>query len=126
MKHITLIGTLAVMSCFCSSTKATNTNLNTLNYTLSSDTVDTNAIVIPNVFSPNRDGINDLFKPSGNFTNLSMNIYNRYGELMYTSSQLNEGWNGRTTSGIKCSEGTYFYIIETEKDTFTGSLTLLR
>ena len=126
MKHITLIGTFAIMSFFSSPSLASNNTLNNLNYVLTSDTSDTSAIKIPNVFSPNRDGINDLFKPTGNFSALSMKIYNRYGELIYTSSQLNEGWNGRTTAGATCSEGTYFYIIETEKETFTGSLTLLR
>jgi len=126
MKHITLIGLLAFLSLSSLSIKATNFSLKMDLNSVMSDTLDTSSIIIPNVFSPNGDGIHDLFKPTGNFTELNVKVYNRYGELIYTSHQLNEGWNGRTTAGAICSSGTYFYIIETESETFTGSLTLLR
>jgi len=105
--------------------KSANTNLLMLNI-ITADTSETKNIIIPNVFSPNGDGLNDLFKPSGNFTKIDVKIYNRYGALIYTSIQLNEGWNGRTTAGEKCIEGTYFYIINTNVENFRGSLTLLR
>lgn len=126
MKYITLFGLFTVLNTMCLSAKEINySNMVDLNIEMS-DTLDTNIIVIPNVFSPNGDGLNDLFKVAGNFTKLFVQIYNRYGALIYKSTQLNEGWNGRTTAGIECIEGTYFYIIETDAKTFTGSLTLLR
>jgi len=86
-------------------------------------------VIIPNVFSPNVDGQNDLFKVTGlGINNVAMKIYNRWGQIVFESAQANDGWDGRTNSGIKVSEGTYFYIIDVEtdkKETFTGSLTLL-
>jgi gliding motility-associated-like protein len=126
MKQITLLGFFTVLNLFCLSAKESNTILSKEAFITMSDTVDSNTIIIPNVFSPNGDRINDLFKASGAFTKLDVNIYNRYGELIYNSVQLNEGWNGRTTSGSQCPEGTYFYIIITDSETFKGSLTLFR
>ncbi len=84
------------------------------------------ALIIPNVFSPNGDGQNDLFNVTGDFTTIHMEVYNRWGELMFISDQLNEGWNGRTTAGAECAEGTYFYIIDTDIELYKGSLTLIR
>ncbi|MCB9360997.1 MAG: gliding motility-associated C-terminal domain-containing protein [Flavobacteriales bacterium] len=91
---------------------------------------------IPNVFTPNKDGQNDLFKPLINekVKSLKMKIYNRWGQLIYESNQKNEGWNGTTTSGIAVSEGTYFYIINAEiiengnptDNIYKGTLTLIR
>lgn len=88
-------------------------------------------VVIPNVFSPNTDGQNDLFKVTGiGINTVVMKIYNRWGQIVFETSQQNEGWDGRTNSGVKVPEGTYFYIIDVEttdkKETFTGSLTLIR
>jgi len=91
-------------------------------------------IVIPNVFTPNQDGLNDLFKPTvgKHISSIKTTIYNRWGILTYKSNSLNEGWDGRTTAGIKVSEGTYFYIIETTSKengnsiTYKGALTLIR
>lgn len=91
-------------------------------------------IDIPNIFTPNRDGINDLFKAKVGFDVefIHTSIYNRWGECLFDSNQINEGWNGRLTNGKEASEGTYFYIIEIKKrgDTFSsiykGTLTLLR
>lgn len=125
MKYIILLGLLAVLSITCLRTKAANSYVMEMNIVMS-DTANTSAIIIPNVFSPNGDGQNDLFKVVGNFTKLDVKIYNRYGQLIYESIQLNEGWNGRTTAGTLCNPGTYFYIIDTDEEIFKGSLTLLR
>lgn len=84
-------------------------------------------LTIPNVFSPNGDGENDLFKPEGtNITSLHMEVYNRWGELLYKTDFLNAGWDGRTTSAALCPDGTYFYIIEVNGEIYKGSLTLIR
>lgn len=72
---------------------------------------------IPNVFTPNGDGINDTF----NFnivgaSDVSFVIYNRWGNLIQLvtsrASVTNVLWDGRTTSGIECSDGMYFYTLE--------------
>ena len=89
------------------------------------------SLVIPNVFSPNGDGQNDLFSISGTgIISVKAEIYNRWGSLMFSAQQMNEGWDGRTSAGTECSEGTYFYIlvVETTNETVThkGTLTLIR
>ncbi len=88
-------------------------------------------VVAPNVFSPNGDGQNDLFAVGGvGISAVSMKIFNRWGQNIFTSSQPKEGWDGRTNSGSLCPEGTYFYIIEVktseETKTYKGYLTLIR
>ncbi|MDT8411092.1 MAG: gliding motility-associated C-terminal domain-containing protein [Vicingaceae bacterium] len=88
------------------------------------------SFTIPNVFSPNNDGNNDVFFiESTGVTNLDMQIYNRWGMLIFETSDIKATWDGRTNSGDICPEGTYFYIIKITTDkteTFKGTLTLLR
>ena len=84
-------------------------------------------IIIPNVFSPNNDGHNELFKVlTYRDEPFSMLIYNRWGQKLYETTQLNDGWDGRTTAGRKSPEGTYFYIIHFGEKTHKGSFSLLR
>ena len=71
---------------------------------------------MPNVFTPNGDGINDTF----NFTlvgasDVNFNIYNRWGDLILTTNNKTQTtifWDGRTTSGIECISGVYFYTLQ--------------
>jgi gliding motility-associated-like protein len=67
-------------------------------------------IFIPNAFSPNDDGLNDIFKPFGNVTLQSMQIYNRWGELVYESSDDAFGWDGTYQKEL-VHEGYYYFII---------------
>lgn len=80
-------------------------------------------VVIPNIISPNGDGINDLFQL--NFPVLKTEIYNRWGQKLFESKN-DAFWDGRTTSGSEVPEGTYYYIISTEEETYKGYLQLLR
>lgn len=69
-------------------------------------------IIMPNVFTPNFDSINDVFKPRlDEITEMSFGIYNRYGNLIFETNRLNGFWDGRTTSGEPCSDGVYFCIL---------------
>ena len=89
-------------------------------------------LIIPNVFTPNGDGINDVFtiKSIGlNFINAE--VYDRWGLKMYEWSVVSEGWNGKTSSGDEVPEGTYFYIIvargvDGQQYKLKGPFTLLR
>jgi len=88
-------------------------------------------VIIPTVFSPNVDGHNDQFTISGTgIVTIQYSIFNRWGELLFESNQLNEGWNGRTNSGTEVPEGTYFYVATvttTEgEESHHGSITLIR
>jgi gliding motility-associated-like protein len=82
-------------------------------------------ISIPNVFTPNGDGINDLFLPTGaDSTNYSLHIYNRWGNLL--AELENTGWNGRTAQNADAVDGTYYYIMESNGQRYTGFFTLIR
>jgi gliding motility-associated-like protein len=68
-------------------------------------------LLIPNIFTPNNDGINDLFKLTGKkISNLKCIILNRWEEQLFSFDNLDQGWDG-TISGTKCAEGVYFYVI---------------
>ena len=82
---------------------------------------------IPNVFTPNNDGTNDVFivkyKGTEDFT---MKIYDRWGKLVYSTKDPNKGWDGKLLSGKEADEGVYFYIIKVDKETYKGSFSLIR
>ena len=85
---------------------------------------------IPNAFSPNGDGANDVFTVRGDLTELNCVIFNRWGEKVAELAKPKEVWDG-TINGQKCSTGVYFYyLIAKGKDgkeiTEKGNLTLLR
>jgi len=70
---------------------------------------------IPNIFTPNEDGENDLFKliSSQNTKSLEIVIVNRWGNLVFESSKINFEWNGKVkNNGAYCTEGTYFFKIK--------------
>ncbi|MCE9538988.1 MAG: gliding motility-associated C-terminal domain-containing protein, partial [Bacteroidetes bacterium] len=72
----------------------------------------TGVLTAPTVFSPNDDGVNDIFKiASQNMATINCKIYDRWGILVNELTKLNEGWNGRTTSGLTCKVGVYFYVL---------------
>ncbi len=70
--------------------------------------------VVPNVFTPNNDGINDLFCITSNGEmKFSITIYSRWGSVMYKSQTAQKiCWDARTPDGTKVQPGTYFYVIQ--------------
>ena len=69
-------------------------------------------IIVPNVFTPNYDSANDVFRPYlDEITEIEYSIYNRYGNLMFETKKLNGFWDGRTTSGEPCSDGVYYCVL---------------
>lgn len=66
-------------------------------------------ILFPNAFSPNDDGMNDYFLGTGNLvTDFEMNIYNRWGQLIFSSDHLAQGWDGKI-NGTPQEIGIYTY-----------------
>ncbi len=96
-------------------------------------------IFIPNAFSPNKDGINDIFHPYGGFEIVaiqSMLVFDRWGNLVYENSSPfsiedeESGWNGKMR-GDDLDPGTYLYtmnveFIDGEVVLFSGSVNLMR
>ena len=71
-------------------------------------------IYIPEAFTPNDDGINEIFKPSFSFTPdyFEMKIYNRWGNVVYETRNFETGWNGKQNNGNPAPTGTYIYYIK--------------
>lgn len=75
-------------------------------------TNNSSSITVPNIFTPNNDGLNDVFIiTTKNITTINCKIYNRWGVFVGELTKPNEIWDGRTTSGLQCTTGTYFYVI---------------
>ena len=101
----------------------------------SAKTIDCNCMMaVPNVFTPNGDGLNDFFFPviSCEFDEYHLVIYNRWGQLLFESFDQHDKWDGRYHDK-EVPEGVYFYLIrykhlltspkERER---SGSITLFR
>lgn len=68
-------------------------------------------IFVPNTFTPNGDGKNDVLKVYGNYLQkLNMQIYNQWGEKVFETNDVNGGWNG-TAKGILQPVGVYVYAV---------------
>lgn len=72
------------------------------------------SLEMPNVFSPNSDGYNDVFMPSAqNIRVFTAEIYNRWGKLLYTWHNPDTGWDGKIDGkNTKASHGVYYYIVK--------------
>lgn len=69
------------------------------------------SIVMPNVFTPNGDGVNDFFFPvMVSFKEMTCLVYDRWGVLVYEFSSLTDKWSGENLNGKDANDGTYFYV----------------
>lgn len=68
---------------------------------------------VPNVFSPNGDGVNDTFFPIENaFNYVTLRVWNRWGTLVYESEGAYKPWNGLNESKSLLTDGVYFYTLK--------------
>lgn len=84
---------------------------------------------LPNVFTPNKDNVNDRFKLKT--TQIldpcfKLQVFDRWGNLVHESDGGNNGWNGMQENGEPASEGVYFYVVTLNDETFHGHLSLMR
>jgi gliding motility-associated-like protein len=86
---------------------------------------------VPNAFSPNGDGTNDEFYGKGeNIANFSMSIYDRWGNLLFHTEDINTHWDG-TVHGNIAQEDVYVYVINIKDNMgsdhkYIGSVTLVK
>lgn len=88
-------------------------------------------VFFPNAFSPNGDDLNDFFTFEGRFiASGSIKIYSRWGELIFETSQIDVGWDGKI-NGHEASVGTYVYSAQLTDESGvqfikTGQVVLIR
>ncbi|MDW8334976.1 MAG: gliding motility-associated C-terminal domain-containing protein, partial [Bacteroidia bacterium] len=87
-------------------------------------------LYIPNVFTPNGDGVNDLFTvQTRGFERIEMQIFDRWGTMVFSGAN---DWNGKyLNNGENCPAGTYFYVVKAYRRDGrlfhrTGGVTLTR
>jgi gliding motility-associated-like protein len=87
---------------------------------------------IPSAFTPNQDGKNDIYRPSlfGTVVKYRFTIYNRWGEKIYETTQLQAGWNGKV-AGIDTDTNVFvwtcsFQFAGQKEEMRKGSFTLIR
>lgn len=113
-----------VTGCFALASADNNGNLSGRTDSVCFDVDDCMDYRLPNVFTPNGDGVNDLFQPYQPYTNvekIDMTIYNRWGRKVFHTEEPNIDWDGRDyLSKEICSDGTYFYSCDVYLHSLTG------
>jgi gliding motility-associated-like protein len=95
-------------------------------------TLTKDGIFVPGGFSPNNDGINDMFVIENALgRQLNLEVYNRWGNRIYKAKSYQNNWNGKTTEGIHVGDdvpaGTYYYILTIDnQDKRVGYITINR
>jgi gliding motility-associated-like protein len=89
-------------------------------------------LYLPSAFTPNHDGKNDVFRPSvfGNLLHYRLTIYNRWGQLVFQTSDPKKGWEGKVAGTLQ-DTGAFVWICDyhlegSERKTERGSLMLIR
>ena len=79
-------------------------------------------IYIPNVFSPNGDGVNDTFLPQSNctFQTYDFKVFDRWGSLIFQTNNETQGWNG-THRGSNAESAAYVYVLNYTMQDTTGA-----
>jgi gliding motility-associated-like protein len=75
-------------------------------------------IFIPSAFTPNNDGLNDILKPvlSLQYKLQSFSVYNRWGQIVFTTANYGSGWNGKTNNVMQPA-GVYIWMLRaTDRD----------
>lgn len=82
------------------------------------DKIKDEEIIIPNVITPNGDGLNEYLEVRGlneQCDKFRMRVYNRWGEKLFDTNKIGNWWNGQDTEGVKLPDGVYYYVFEAEK-----------
>jgi gliding motility-associated-like protein len=87
---------------------------------------DINTVIKANTFSPNGDGVNDTWNINlGTIPNTQLTIFNKWGLKLLVSKSSIVNWDGNYL-GDELPSGSYFYVLDVDKETYKGSVTILR
>ena len=89
---------------------------------------------IPNAFTPNGDGKNETFYDPGyafDVSSVTMRIWNRWGQMVFSSDNMSHVWDGKDASGNDAPQGVYYYTLKVVQNSghendYAGSVTLVR
>ncbi len=85
--------------------------------------------LVPNTFTPNGDGVNDLWniKYLNDYQSPTVQLFNRYGAIIYSTTGYSSAWDGKI-NGTDAPVGTYYYIFQPKmgRKAISGSLTIIR
>ena len=96
-------------------------------FDLLTDCIDTDCFIGKKVFTPNADGANDLFAIScASDRGFTLRVFDRWGVLVYSSTNYRNDWDGIADDGDTVPEGAYHWVLLTDAKTYTGVVTLLR
>ncbi len=84
---------------------------------------DSLVVIVPNVFTPNNDGVNDTWSITLHdygiiLLDMQTTVYDRWGIAVFQTTDIREVWLGHTPTGKICNAGSYFYVIS-----YTNSIT---
>jgi gliding motility-associated-like protein len=89
--------------------------------------VDDFRLDLPNLFTPNGDGINDVWVIENIFTyNAEVFIFNRWGTEIFSTTNYQNDWNGSNNDGDPLTDGTYYYVVKVGDKVYKGAVTILR
>jgi gliding motility-associated-like protein len=127
----------SVAGCYAISAIDSNNNVGSLSNLVCIDIDSCMLYYLPNMFSPNGDGINDLLKPYPyqGVEKIDLSIYNRWGTKVFGTTNPDINWDGKDQYSHKdCSDGVYFYVCDVYElrlkgeiiRQLHGSITILR
>lgn len=124
--NISVSGSEVLVGCYAMRLADSNRNITPLTDSVCIDVFECLDYQLPNVFTPNGDGINDLFTPfmpySG-VTKIEMEIFNRWGKREFRTENPDILWDGTSESThLPCSDGVYYYGCKLYVNTLSGEI----
>ena len=87
-------------------------------------------VIATNVITPDADGVNDVWRITNIdfYEDATIHVFNRWGHEVYTVTNYQNNWDGRTNNGDILPDGTYYYVIRfaTSDKYYSGAITILR
>jgi gliding motility-associated-like protein len=118
-------GLLSIAGCYAIAARDTVGNLSKMSDTICVDIDSCSKYRLPNVFTPNHDGFNDLFVPFPytSVKQIDLKIFNRWGKEVFGTQDPAINWDGKNqATNTYCSDGVYYYICDVYELTLYGSV----